>query len=169
MGTDQVPEVLGDHELECLGRARRITRDHRVARHDLAHGRRVWVKTLRGDLQCPSACASAPRNRPPTHPVSEVLRSEDPAEALLVVNDEDAVRALRGAQLARLRDADVLWDSECRARLQRGDGAFRRGASRALSWAPALRRRNRALARELGLDLLTYSLCTRGSVSAVST
>ena len=53
MGTDQVPEVLGDHELERLGRARRITRNHRVARHDLAHGRRVWVKPLRGDLQAP--------------------------------------------------------------------------------------------------------------------
>lgn len=48
--TYQMPEVTCDHELQRLGRARRIASDHGIPGHDLANGRDMRINSLRRNL-----------------------------------------------------------------------------------------------------------------------
>ena len=50
----EMPEMLGDHEFEGLGRAGGITGDHWVTRHDLADRRRMRIEPFSSDLSCTS-------------------------------------------------------------------------------------------------------------------
>lgn len=77
---------------------------------------------------------------------------------LLLVDDENAVGTLGGAELTRIGDADRVRDSEGGERAEGGDGALlgTRGGRSAAGTLGALR--GRALAGEFRLDLLADSL-----------
>jgi len=46
----EMPEMLGDHEFEGLGRTGRIAGDHRVTRHNLTDRRRMRIEAFSSDL-----------------------------------------------------------------------------------------------------------------------
>lgn len=99
-------------------------------------------------------------NRNKTYTVRKILCGENATEALIVIDNQDAVCPLCGTELTGLGHGDAFWDSQRRARLERGDGALLNiGLLSALAAAALLvGRRNGALARELGLNLLADRL-----------
>ena len=94
-----------------------------------------------------------------TYAIGQVLRGEDTAEALLVINDEDTVSALRGAELAGLCNRNTFRDSEGWAGLQRRDSSLGRSSlASAVATGSWLGRGNGAFAGEFRLDLLPNGL-----------
>lgn len=51
MGTHQVPEAALNHELESLGRAGRVSSDHRSTRHDRTDRSSTRIQSLRRNLR----------------------------------------------------------------------------------------------------------------------
>lgn len=66
----------------------------------------------------------APRRRKPTHSIRQILSSKDTAQAFILIHDKYAVRPLGSTKLTRLRDSDVLWDSQRGAWLESRDGTL---------------------------------------------
>lgn len=94
-----------------------------------------------------------------THSIRKVLRGENPAQTLILVDDQHAIGALCSTELTSVRDGDMLGDGESWGRTERSDSPF------ANFWpCPAafvflqMRRGYRAFARELRLDFLAQRL-----------
>lgn len=108
------------------------------------------------------ACQRRERERE-SHPVCQILRGENPTKTLLIVNDENAVRALGSTQLTSLGYCDVFRHGKRGAGLEGSDGSLRRGGlSRAFVGA-ALVCGYGAFAGELGFDFLPDCLGLNGS------
>lgn len=103
--TYEMPEVPRDHSLESIGRACRVSRHHRVGRHDSLDPRISRIQSF--------SC----------NPEGQIFGRKDTAEMLILVDDKDAVRPLGCAELRGVCDADVRWDSKRRRRSQSRDGA----------------------------------------------
>ena len=59
-----------------------------------------------------------------THPISKIFGGENATKTFFLVNDQDTICSLRGAELTSIGYAYSLWNSQCRARLEGSDGAF---------------------------------------------
>jgi hypothetical protein len=96
------------------------------------------------------------------HPVCQVLRGKDTAQAFLIVDDQDAVRPLSCAQLTGLRNSEIFRDCKRRAWLEGCDRAFGGRLLPVVASATlGIGRRDGPLACQLGFDLLADSLQTR--------
>lgn len=104
-----------------------------------------------------------------TYPIRQILGREDPAQALLVIDNKDTVRALCRTELTGVRDGDALRHGERRAGLERRDSALLDAilcaAASAAAASRAIRRRDGAFARELAFDLFADCLWETDGVS----
>lgn len=157
-------EVTRNHELEGLRGASRIPRHHRVASHDFADGGMVGVESFGGDLGGTKSANSCDTEAERPYSISQVLRGEDSAEALLIVHDEYTVGSLGCAKLTGFGDGNSLGNSQGGAGLQGSDSAlgWRRLSSSSSARGGMVRAGDGALAGQLTLNLLSDSLsdCT---------
>lgn len=114
-----------------------------------------------GSSPSPTTCAfvsEVPWTERQTHPERQILCRKDSAEVLILVDYENAVGALCGAELTRIGNADRVRDGEGGEGAEGGDGALlgARGGGSAAGTLGALR--GGTLAGELGFDLLANGL-----------
>lgn len=117
MSTYQMTEMPVNHQLERFRSTCSVTSDHRSSCHDRAHMRGVRIKTFCSDLQSVMRLGFLPQ-RQYTYAICQILSSENTAEALIIVYDQDAVGPLSSTELTGLGHSDVFRDGQRGTRLQ---------------------------------------------------